>query len=336
MLKITILPLNDPKNRGFQRKFDTFGRKFSDKKKIFSTFFRQPKIYSPCPASTLFLPTFKEEGSKRSGPLIRSRYSPWLPVARTRGDPVPSISIFGVKIDVTDTGKQLKLLPTNLIFQGYGAPNSTSACGPRPSLGAHIAPTILPMALKFSSKKRVSRRRKGERRKKAKRGKRRELAQITFLATPLVVAPVAGWLIVASRRSISLPYCRLSRAIHVHKQSVGTDYGLIAVTALSRSKSVRFNQWVKQPDLLMLSAGLRHWGAISPNILCYRSGVAGSNCSGALEGWGMGRGVHSPRGLGKGSVEGRAPSSENFRIFLCENDVLWCIFGTILSNWVGS
>jgi len=106
---------------------------------------------------------------------------------------VPSISIFGVKIDVTDTGKQLKLLPTNLIFQGYGAPNSTSACGPRPSLGAHIAPTILPMvALKFSSKKRVGRRRKGKRRKKAKRGKRRELAQITFLATPLVVAPVAG------------------------------------------------------------------------------------------------------------------------------------------------
>jgi len=48
------------------------------------------------------------------------------------------------------------------------------------------------VALKFSSKKRVGRRRKGKRRKKAKRGKRRELAQITFLATPLVVAPVAG------------------------------------------------------------------------------------------------------------------------------------------------
>jgi len=51
---------------------------------------------------------------------------------------------------------------------------------------------------------------------------------------------------------------------------------------------------------------------------------------GALERWGMGRGLPSPEGRDLG--RGCAPSSENFWIFLFVNDVFWCIIGTILST----
>jgi len=42
----------------------------------------------------------------------------------------------------------------------------------------------------------------------------------------------------------------------------------------------------------------------------------------------MGRGVPSPRGRGMGGIPRKCLD------FWCENDMIWCIFGTILSNWV--
>ena len=47
---------------------------------------------------------------------------------------------------------------------------------------------------------------------------------------------------------------------------------------------------------------------------------------GAIKGWGMGRGVPSPWG------KGLKPPPRKFSDFWRENDVFWCIFGTIFSN----